>query len=254
MKKLLIFISFGFNVVYCQNISQEKDSLFKPKHEVGLNIIPIISLFGGSIPYHNVRFSLNYRLLFKEKNILRVSVSTFPFKDYHTSGQNGNVFFAGTSDTNLIYRNPQYKNSLKLQLNIGYERILNKQKIKHSLGVDLFVNSQHKRIEERYYWIGKSIPIETTSSVFELVNNKIDTMGHVTTSDIVGIGAHLFYNLRIPLSKHWLISTTVGPYFTYSIVRDKVTRRKNGEVENNTYNVFDFDSVLVTDISICYRF
>lgn len=234
--------------------SQPGDSVKVKKNEIGFNIVPIISFFGGSTPYHNVRYSLNFRRLFKEKNILRVSASIFPFKDHYTSGHNGNVFFAGLSDTNLIYRNPQYKNSLKLQLNIGYERILNKQNIKHSLGVDLFVNNQHKRIEEKYYWIGKSTPIETTSSIFELVNNKIDTMGYVATSNIIGVGAQLFYNIRIPFSKHWLISTTVGPYITYSVIREKITRRKNGEIENNTYNVFDFESVLLTDISICYRF
>lgn len=252
MKRIsLIIATFGLGLTMQ---SQNKDSVRMNKNEIGINVLPVVNVFSGATPMQNARVALNFRRHLDEKNIIRVSASIFPYQDNNMQQRNGYLTLHTVTDTNLIYRLSNYRQSPKLQLNLGYERVFSSRRLIHSLGGDVFVNYQHKRLEDRFYWSGKSSPLETDLPVFAFNGNKVDSMGRVRVTDGMGIGLQVFYNLRLPISKHWLVSATMGPSMSVSFNRDRITENKTGKLNEFRYINFDFDGAVFTDLSICYRF
>lgn len=234
--------------------AQNKDSVKVYKNEIGVNILPVVNVLSSAAPLQNARVSVNYRRYLNEKNAIRISAALFPYQDYSLYNKTGYLTLHSVADTNLIYQSSNYRQSPKAQLNLGYERIFASRRLIQSVGGDVFVNYQHKRMEDRYYWTGKSTPLVTDMPVFDFYPNKVDSMGKVRVTDGVAIGLQAFYNLRLPISKHWLVSATMGPSMSVSFNRDKITENKTGKVSEFRYNNFDFDGALFTDLSICYKF
>ena len=79
-------------------------------------------------------------------------------------------------------------------------------------------------------------------------------MGFNKVMDRIGFGIQPFYNLRIPISKHWLISTTVGPSLSVTQSKEKTTFNNSGTIYKINVSNFDFEAILFSDLSICYRF
>ncbi len=235
------------------NIPQ-KDSIKLPRNEIGFNILPVISFLGGALPIESARYSLNYRHYLNKSRVIRVAVSAFPYQTYNSFKEDGALNFHQLSDTNLIYKNTQNKQKTKFQLNIGYEWVYRSKKLIQSVGADVYFNYQHSESREIYYWTGKSTPFPNSIYKIDLMNNKVDSMGANTVKDKIGFGVQLFYNLRIPITKHWLISSTIGPSMSMNQSNEKNTIHKSGNVLKVRASNFDFDAVLFSDLSICYRF
>jgi len=252
MKQIVLIIAFfglGINLK-----AQKKDSVKFYRNEIGVNTLPLVNVLSGSIPLQNARLSLNYRRMFGTKNYMRVSIALFPYADYNVQSKNGFVTLHSVNDTNLIYYNLQHRQTPKTQLNLGYERVIRNRKLGQSVGADVFLNYQHKRSEDVYLWTGKSTPLEEQNSIFNVVKQRVDTMGNVKVTDGIGIGLQAFYNVRLPISKHWLVSATFGPTMSVSFNRDRITENKTGKLNEFRSTNFDFDGTLFSDLSICYRF
>ncbi len=230
------------------------DSVKTPKNEIGFNLLPIVNMFGGALPIESSRYSLNYRHYLNLKSAMRVTVSVFPYEAYRTFREIGTLSFYQLSDTMLIYKNVQNKQKAKLQLNVGYERVFVSKKLIQSVGADIYLNYQHLESKETYYWTGKSSPLPNSTYEADLSNKKIDTMGVNKVMDRIGFGIQPFYNLRIPISKRLIISTTVGPGLSVTRSKDKITSSKAGSVFISYGTNFDFEAILFSDLSICYRF
>ncbi len=246
---LLAMFGLGLNMQ-----AQQKDSVKVYKNEIGVNTLPLINIFSGATPMQSARVSLNYRRYLDLKNAIRISASLFPYQSNNMPYENGFMSLYSVTDTNLIYQNMNYRQTPKAQLNLGYERIFVSRRLIQSIGGDVFVNYQHKRIEDAYYWSGKSSPLETSMPIHNYNANKVDTMGRVRVNDGIGVGLQAFYNLRLPISKHWLLSATMGPSISVSFNKERVTENKTGKVSNYRFTNFDFDGTLFSDLSICYRF
>jgi hypothetical protein len=251
-KTFIILFVFGVLVTHARKDPEKKDSLRVIKNEIGFNTLPLISVLGGSVPGSNVRWAANYRRYIDEKNIFRVSLSVFPHMDILFV--NGSMVFHQIADTFLIYKNYQRIQNPKMQVNIGYERVFRSRKLIHSFGVDLFANYQHSERKDRYYWIGKSADPAKSETFFEMMKNPVDTIGNVQTTDFIGIGLNPFYNIRLPISKHWIVSATVGAGFQIAYGTSTTTDRKTGKVTSDRVYNLDATGPLISDLSICYRF
>lgn len=246
---ILVFLNLVFGLT-----AQNKDSVKIYKNEIGVNTLPLVNIFSGATPMQSAKYSLNYRRFLSEKNVFRVAVSLYPFKDMMSRQVNGNIHMVEMIDTNYIYLNRQYRQTPKVQLNIGYERVFVSKRLTQSFGGELYFNYQHRRIEDRYLWSGKSTPFLAIDQQPNFNTNAIDSLGSVRVTDFRGVGLHLFYNLRLPVSKHWLVSATFGPSLTFSYNRDKVHDKTTDITTESFYSNIDFDGTFFSDLSICYRF
>lgn len=245
---ILVMLLFCFSVN-----GQTTDSLKQRKNEIGINTLPLLNVFSGAIPTLNSRYSINYRHYLNNKNAIRISASFFPFNDASGSYK-GFPSLVALSDTNLIYKNVYINQIPRLQLNAGYEFVFVRKRLIQSFGGELFFNYQQSKEEENYYATGKSSPLNTDYPINLLNAHLIDTMGHTSLTKKTGIGMQLFYNVRLPISKRWLISATCGPNFSFIYNQVRYHDRKTGKTDNHVYNSFDFDGTLFTDLSIAFRF
>ncbi|HRD40754.1 MAG TPA: hypothetical protein PLC65_19150 [Bacteroidia bacterium] len=246
---IIVLVSLGLALQ-----AQNKDSVKFYRNEIGVNTLPLVNVLSGATPLQSARVSLNYRRYLSEKNAIRVSLALFPYQNNYVYNRNGYLSFHSVADTNLIYQSSNYRQTPKAQINLGYERIFASRRLIQSIGGDFFVNYQHKRTEDRFYWTGKSSPLETNLPIFDFNANKLDTMGNVRVTDGIGFGIQAFYNVRIPISKHWLVSATFGPSMSVAFNRDRITENKTGKLNEFRYTTFDFDGTLFSDLSISYRF
>jgi hypothetical protein len=255
MKKLILFISvIGALKGHCQETTVKKDSVKAKKNEIGFNILPVFNILSGAAPMRNSEWSLNYRRYLSEKGALRVSIGFFPHQNWYGYPLNGVVDLYASPDTFLVYRITEFKNSPKLQLNVGYERIFRKRIFIHSFGAEVLFCYQHTEIRDEYFWTTESEDIHDFNTFNDLRKHPVDTIGFKSSCDYMGGGMNLFYNLRLPLKKNWLISFTAGPSFALMMGREKRTEVKNKTTTYATNLDFDISSGLISDLSICYRF
>jgi hypothetical protein len=221
------------------------------KNEIGLNITPLIFLASGSNRHEFIKLSGSYRYNINRKNRIRISAGIFPYRYADLNLALYSDGFLLRTDTFLVYNSPQVKRSLKTQISFGYEYIFSSKKIIQSVGVDLITSYQHTDDKNLYYWLGQSTRGFT---ILQLRANQIDTMGTINSNDEIKFGLNLFYNVRIPVSKHWLISSTIGPYV--GVIRQKAHGYDLKTKESRTVNFIDFDfsPLYLADISICFRF
>ena len=225
-----------------------KDTLSK-KNEFGLSILPMINIASASTPGSNTRLNINYRRMLKKGNVFRLSFSLMPYLDSY--GFEANNFYQLT-DTFLIFRTVYRKYQPKCQVNIGYEKFLTSGKMAQSLGFECSAFYQNTWLEDAYFRVGKS-----SSNLYYLEgigSTKVDTLGYYSSFKNYGIGIHLFYNLRLLISKHWCFSATAGPNFYSGIREEERTDNKTKiTVRGSSVNV-EIIPLYFSDLSVCYRF
>jgi hypothetical protein len=254
MKKLiLLLLIIGTLKGHSQETAVKKDSVKAKKNEIGFNVLPIFNILSGAAPIRYSEWNLNYRRYLSEKGILRISIGFFPHQNWF-GPLNGVVNLYASPDTFLVYRILEFKNSPKLQLNVGYERIFRKRIFIHSFGAEALFCYQHTEFRDEYFWTTQSEDIHDSNTFTNLWKHPVDTIGYKTTCDYMGGGMNLFYNLRLPLKKNWLISLTAGPSFALMLGKEKRSETKNKTTIYATNLDFEVSSSFISDLSICYRF
>jgi hypothetical protein len=253
MKKTAIFILIlGTTLCHSQNLSEKKDSVRIYKNEIGINLLPLINEYSGGSNSFNSKGSVVYRRFFGKHHALRLSLGFNPSP--LAPKNNYAPAFVAKTDTFNIYYNSAFHSSPKPQLNVGYEYILKTKRLIHSFGAELYMSYQHTEAKENYLWAGQSSIIRLPNDITKITANRVDSMSASNSSDVIGLGLQLFYNLRIPITKHWLISTTIGPNFSMSRIRAKNTSYKTGTVASGIITNFDANGIYIADLSVCFRF
>jgi len=226
-----------------------KDTLTK-RNEFGLNLLPMMNVVSASNPGPHSRLTLSYRR-FSKANVFRISFSLLPYADQYPVNR-GKEFYL-LKDTFLIMRTSENTSDPKYQLNIGYEKVLSNERLVQSFGFEGSLFYQDKSLREDYSWIGKT-SYEPYNSYSGPNAGAVDTLGYRSSIKTYGLGVHLFYNVRLPLSKRWSLSATMGPQFYYGRSEDEVFTIKTQT--SATYNAvfLDVTPLLLSDLSICYRF
>jgi hypothetical protein len=226
------------------------------RHEIGFNVIPLLNVLSGATPTSRAKFSINYRRSLNEKKMVRLSFAIFPFKDppfdyrqftYHMQ-----------QDTLHIYSSKSNRQSPKLQLSLGLEKVIASKRLIHSFGADINFGYQHFEFNQEYYWnkfyINPDNPSVNGQFPSEFFQQKIDTMGYKTRTESFNVGLSIFYNIRIPLSQRIGISATVGPYIDFGVATVRHEEIKTGERSNGTTFNFDGQPLFVSDLSLYLRF
>ena len=252
--KIIIALATAI-AVSCGTFATETkfDSTKVRKNELGLNIAPLaVALMGGSSYYP--RYALTYKRWFTEKRAIRIGVSyNEQVGDYPLGGLPYKTLQLTDSTRRDYYS--YYQANEKYQLNLGYQFIFGKRKLKQFAGIDLILGLYHSH----YYSYAETIEFDTTgvgqsnAGLYETLLYSTD-LG-TTNYDTKFIGLSPFYGIMFPVSKRFSVSAQVGYDFTYGITTATKSIYSAGQPQSYTYNVFEINSPgIVNDVSLIYRF
>ncbi len=234
--KLIVFI-IAFSLK-----AQAQDSLVSPvikKNELGISVLaPFIFLSGGT--NYTERFSyITYRRRVKQKHALKVFIA-FPFLN-----ENNNQYIQTTlPSTGSITLHPTHeiRTPCNIEIGLGYELILGKQKLKHVLGLDAVYNN--KFVEDEYYVLSSKDTVDANGYNRNIID-RLDSGAYSKGTQYNKFGANLSYGIRYEFSKKWLITSSFIASFRYNSFTTSGSRVSNFDV-----NV----AGLISDISVFYRF
>lgn len=251
MKTLISLIIFLHITFECPGQYIEYDTL--RKHEVSCNVIPAIMLLAGDIDPRTSNFSVGYRHYFKNRYVLRSAVVIFPQANFDF--YSGMPQYDRTIGNRNVFVNYWTGGGMKTQLNIGLEKIFKVNRLMHGFGCDIFFNHKYAHRGEDYFYRPDSVSAGKFSTFDDTTNYMVDSLGFASYSQHLGFGLQVFYSLRYRISKHWYISTTIGPSFNLAFVSGTYYERRNKTERNQKSTSFDFPNIpLISDISVCFRF
>jgi len=268
MRKSLMFLFTMIMAFSIKSFSQQSESLSRVpptflkadstvkvrKNLIGINTVPaLVVLMGGISGYEN-KFSMMFKRLNENRTALRIGASytrildsdRFMFRQLYE-------IIKETDSTQLReYNFAPY--GQRLQLNIGYEFIRGKKKLKRFYGADFVIGYYHSFSGKyRESWF------KDTTSVYNIngwtpLYHEAPILTERTIDNIFFIGLSPFYGLRYPISNRFLMSVQVG--FNGCIGLEKI--KTSGEYINtfthsSTIPYF-FLSGIIDDVSLIFRF
>ncbi len=222
------------------------------KHELSFSALPLLNYFSGSYSYKPyVNFNLFYKHYFKNKFVLRTALVYFPGKNGLSTCEGVYIYDRTVGVKNVFSRNYSSRSD-KWQFNLGAEKIFKINRLMHGFGGEIFINKWRESFKKNYEY--RYIGINPINRSFtDTTNYSVDSLNTQSNYKHIGIGLQVFYSLRYQISKHWYISTTIGPNIAYLFINS--TQSKNNVIQASTSSHFldDFNVGLISDISICFR-
>jgi len=239
MKNLIsVFLIFFVFEMRGQDSSSTKQVLKIRKNEIGINVLPVLVELTGAMPDHKDLINITYRRLIKNKHALRITSGVYT-PEYERPDYIAAVI--SKSNSVAVIQNNKV-GGINLQAGIGYEYIIGRRRLKHVVGLDLTYNYQKQIISTDYSLVKDSIG---PNNFHQSTSSSIDTGKVVKNNYYNKIGANLFYSLRYPLSKKWLM--------TASVILSWQTYRTQDLSQN--VRIYDFNvNGLVSEVSLFYRF
>ncbi len=253
MKKIVSLIAL---FLFAANIEAQKYTEYDTirGNEFSLNMAPILTaLAGGTNDQSLVNLNFGYKHYFKNKLVLRTALVIFPhpYATYCTV----NMQFDRTVGNKNIFHTSYYGGGMKLQLNIGVEKIFKVNRLIHGFGAEIFVNHKYQNYNDSYFYRPDSINSSNYFPFNDTTNYYVDSLGSYSYNTSIGIGLQIFYSLRYKIAKHWYASATIGPSLNFSVSTGTSYERSTKETRNGrTFNVDIPNVPIISDISICYRF
>ena len=256
MKKKMIVISVFIGIISAD--AQTKSDSLKgkfplKKNEFSINTAPVLRqiLTNGNDP--NTRFSIAYKRYLNEKSALRFSIiaDMISSDEFNHRDIPGREIILLNSDSMMIRQETVNPSFISPHLNIGYERLFGKGKLKWFYGADLifgYSESQSFRqnvtlsrdsLHGEYGWVESNYRPEIVSRT------------HIRT---VSVGVSPFFGAKYPISKRFSISAQVS---ADAVFRDqRVSERGPGVNSHQHISTFDFngDGGFLNDISLIYKF
>jgi hypothetical protein len=221
------------------------------KNEVFINVAPgLISVLGGQ-PSYLSHFSCGYRRYLTRHLVLRTAILVFP--SWTHDPLNGIPMYDRTINDKNIFRSYQAGHGTKTQVNVGAEKVFQKNRWTHGFGADLFVNHQTVNQSETYFFTPDSAA--NSGPAGQPQPHGVDSLGFSQYGRLIGFGLQVFYSVRFDLGKRWRLSSTIGP--SINISRELMHSDDRRSNKTGTYVTWDllFPNVpIVSDISVCYRF
>ncbi len=221
------------------------------KHEVSASFMPILIPLSGGSPGNYNSFQLGYRRYYKNRHVLRTSVSWFPF--INQSYYSGITFFDRRVGDKNVFKQYETGGGGRAQINIGLEKIFYAKTLQHGIGADLFFNHMYSNRGEKYFYR----PDTATTSIPPHTFNDyvVDSLGYFNNEQHLGVGVHLFYTIRLKMSPRWYFSATIGPTLSYAFVQGTYIDRRRGTEQKGGGSTFDLMAMpFISDFSLCFRF
>ncbi len=244
--------------LFISSQAQEKDSVKISKNEIGINLVPAIALFGGSLGY-NINNKLQYKRRINSKYWYKASIGLITNRNTMRQFAPDYKIVSETDTTrSIVYSFNNIHNQFYISQGIEYRFGL--KKIKQFIGVDLgYARSSGSDIDmfgvykKTYY---SSNNTQGGSFSFKDRVNQTDstiTSSYTTTNSIV---ITPFYGARFNITNRLLFSMQIG--FHFGLGFDKRTYLKDNTNENpdsERFQSFDFSTTnLLNDFSLVYRF
>lgn len=254
-KKMIIISAFIYMNADAQTISTDslKISSNLKKNEISINTAPVLRQLLSNGTNSATRFSMTYKRNITDRSALRLSLVADQINNdvfnYHHSPEMEIMILE--SDSVMIRQERISPGFISPHLNIGYERLFGKGKLKWFYGADLTlgysesktltqnITLQRDSVNGTYGWVQKSYDPEIVS------RSNIKT---------VSVGVSPFFGVKYTLSKRFSVSAQVGVDAVY---RDqRVSEIVAGLNKERHFSTFDFnqDTGFLNDISIIYKF
>lgn len=224
----------------------------KKKNEISINTAPLFRALLGAGSSEATRFSATYKRNLTCKSAFRFSImADMIHRDsYFFSSRNGVIILQ--TDSIIIKQSSVSPSYVSPHVNIGYERLFGKHKLKWFYGADLTLGYY----ESRSYKENKTLVRDTSygpSAWVEVLDTQADIV-YLTKTKAYSIGISPFFGAKYPISKRFSISAQVGVDMTYQ--DQSIAETKSGITKNYRVSTFDFNQStgILNDISLVYKF
>ncbi|HEY1055868.1 MAG TPA: hypothetical protein VGE24_12055 [Emticicia sp.] len=238
----------------CTAFSQANDTLknrSEKPNELGINVAPVIRnlLLNGSVPVN--RFSLSYKRYLNERSGLRfIGVVDLVNKDMPGYSSYSEKIFL-QDDSILIKQKRITPVYVSPRLNLGYERLFGKRKLKWFYGADVSVGYAVSKSMLQNFTMQK----DTSSGQNYFKDQPVhgETISSTRTR-ILSFWFSPFFGVKYPLSKRFSVSAQVGVDFVFSDERS-VENAAGLKKESNSKAIdFNQNSGFLNDVSLIYKF
>lgn len=230
------------------NPSPKPETEFK-KNELSINTAPFLRALLNAGNVGVTRFSTTYKRNLNERSALRFSfVADFYAYNDHSNFQKELIILR--MDSVLVKQKTVSQNYVAPHVNIGFEKLFGKHKLKWFYGADVFVGYSEKRSFKQ----NTTLRRDTTQGPFSWVEDEFNRdIVSKTNVKTISIGLSPFFGAKYPISKRFSISAQVGGDMAYRT--NNISEMTSSTHKTSRISEFDFSvPALLNDISLIYKF
>lgn len=222
------------------------------RNEISINTAPVFRMLLGAGSSEATRFSATYKRNLNCKSAFRFSIMADMINQYPHYPNPWNDAIILETDSVLIKQTTVSPGYVSPHVNIGYERLFGKNKLKWFYGTDLTLGY----FKSESYKQNKTLVRDTAfgqNAWVEVQNVQADIISRSKTKGY-SIGLSPFFGAKFPISKRFSVSAQVGVDMTFKNM--EVTETKNGLTNKQRVSTFDFNQStgILNDISLVYKF
>lgn len=222
------------------------------RNEISINTAPLFRMLLGAGSSEATRFSATYKRNLTSKSAFRFSIMADMMNQnsYYPNPWNEAIILQ--TDSVLIKQTTVSPSYVSPHVNIGYERLFGKNKLKWFYGTDLTLG-YHK---SESYKQNKTLVRDTAfgqNAWVEVLDVQANIVSSTKTKGY-SIGLSPFFGAKFPVSKRLSISAQVGADMAFRNM--EVEETKAGITNKSRFSTFDFNlsTGILNDISLVYKF
>jgi hypothetical protein len=256
MKKKLILMSVlacvaNLNAQTTAADSKKDNPDFK-KNEISINTAPIFRQLSVNNSSDATRFSAAYKRYLNESSALRFSIVVdFINNEAFSHGFPDREVIFLNSDSTMVRQTTLSPAYISPHLNIGYERLFGRRKLKWFYGADLAMGYSESRTVRQNSMLHKDTVQGTYGWTEDSSSPEIISRLNTKT---VSVGVSPFFGAKYPITQRFSVSAQVGVDATFR--SQEVSGTNIGYNRAGHFSSFDFnqDTGFLNDISFIYKF
>ncbi len=223
------------------------------KHEIGINLLPLLTLSSGSNINPSMAFSAYYRKFFGERYVYRIGIGLAPF--INAFSNNGMLNYNRSIGQKVVFGQTNNKSTPRLILSFGGEKILRYRRLIHSIGAELLISFRSYKYDNSYIWYNAVSDPSKLFARHDSLDHNVDSLGSTGKFKETGIGVRILYALRYQLTKRFYVSASLGPSLVLLTATGEIFERNTQTTRQVRYFYPDITTVpFFSELSICYRF
>ncbi len=230
----------------------KQDSVKIQKNEIGIDMIPIVSLLSNSNSTSS-KNSIQFKRSLNKNWYLRANITAITRQDNYSNGYSQ---ILGEKDSMVFIKYKKSVTKPEFQFNTGVEYRWGKNRIKYFVGSDIgycfsksdFSINYGERDKSNYY----SNPDYAGTSYYGSKKDSTITSFSLKTK---GIGITPFIGMQFHFSKRWFFSAQVGPQFQIMRSKQTINFDNSNTYPSMNYSIVNFDvNGFLNNFSLFYKF
>lgn len=224
----------------------------KKKNEISINTAPVFRVLFSAGSVEATRFSATYKRNLTCKSAFRFSIMVDKINEngYYPGPWKDAIILQ--TDSVLIKQSTVNPGYVSPHINIGYERLFGKNKLKWFYGADLTLGYY----ESQSYKQNKTLVRDTAfgqNAWVEVMNVQADIVSKTKTK-AYAVGISPFFGAKYPISKRFSVSAQVGADMAFQ--SKEIAETKGVTTSKYHVSAFDFNmnTGIINDISLIYKF